>query len=341
VARTNQPAFVPDVAADPDYVEGQPGSRSEIAVPLRKGGVVIGVLNVETADSIGLNEADLRLLTLIADQLSVAIENAALYERLRQHRDELEEAVRQRTSQLAEALERAEQASRVKTQFVNDVSHELRTPLSNMRLYVDLMETGKPERRADYLKTLNRETERLIQLIEDMLTISRMDAGTTTFDPQLLDLNPLAEVLLEDRRKLMEERGLQLEFRPGESLPLVRCDNAMLTQSIAHLLTNAMHYTPAGGRVEVSTEIATEDGAPWVRLSVADTGVGVREEERGRLFERFFRGSASRSSGTPGTGLGLSIARDVLERHGGRITYHSRPGGGSQFALWLPPAARS
>jgi len=181
------------VDEDPDFVEGRPGSRSEIAVPLRKGGVVIGVLNVETADPLGLTEADLRLLTLIADQLSVAIENAALYERLRQHRDELEEAVKQRTSQLAEALQRAEQASRIKTQFVNDVSHELRTPLSNMRLYVDLLETGKPERRADYLKTLDRETERLIQLIEDMLTISRMDADTMAFEPQLVDMNPLAE----------------------------------------------------------------------------------------------------------------------------------------------------
>jgi len=340
VARSDQAAFVPNVGEDPDYVEGRPGSRSEIAVPLRKGGVVIGVLNVETADLLGLTEADLRLLTLIADQLSVAIENAALYERLRQHRDELEEAVEQRTSELAEALQRAEQASRIKTQFVNDVSHELRTPLSNMRLYVDLLETGKPERRADYLKTLDRETERLIQLIEDMLTISRMDAGTVAFEPQLVDMNPLAEALLEDRRKLMEERGLRVDFRPVKNLPLVRCDNAMLTQSIANLLTNAMLYTQAGGEVHMATELSVEDGVQWVKLSVADTGLGVREEERGQLFERFFRGSASRSAGTPGTGLGLSIARDVLERHGGRITYRARDQGGSEFAVWLPPAAR-
>jgi signal transduction histidine kinase len=340
VARTDQPAFVPDVHQDPDYLEGRPGSRSEIAVPLRKGGVVIGVLNVETADPVGLSEADLRLLTLIADQLSVAIENAALYERLRQHRDELEQAVQQRTSQLADALERAEQASRIKTQFVNDVSHELRTPLSNMRLYVDLLETGKAERRSDYLKTLDRETERLIQLIEDMLTISRMDAGTVSFEPNLLDLNPLAEVLLEDRRKLMEERGLRVEFQPAENLPLVRCDSAMLTQAVAILLTNAMLYTESGGRVRLATDQAVDEGVPWVKLSVADTGLGVREEERGQLFERFFRGSASRSAGTPGTGLGLSIARGVVERHGGRITYRAHPEGGSEFTLWLPPAAR-
>jgi signal transduction histidine kinase len=340
VARNDQAAFVPNVGDDPDYLEGRPGSRSEIAVPLRKGGVVIGVLNVETADLLGLTEADLRLLTLIADQLSVAIENAALYERLRQHRDELEKAVEQRTSELAEALQRAEQASRIKTQFVNDVSHELRTPLSNMRLYVDLLETGKPERRADYLKTLDRETERLIQLIEDMLTISRMDAGTVAFEPQLVDMNPLAEALMEDRRKLMEERGLRVDFRPAENLPLVRCDSAMLTQAIANLLTNAMLYTQAGGEVHMATELSAQDGVQSVKLSVADTGLGVREEERGQLFERFFRGSASRSAGTPGTGLGLSIARHVLERHGGRITYRPRDQGGSEFALWLPPAAR-
>jgi signal transduction histidine kinase len=209
-----------------------------------------------------------------------------------------------------------------------------------MRLYVDLLETGKPERRADYLKTLDRETERLIQLIEDMLTISRMDAGTVAFEPQLVDMNPLAEALMEDRRKLMEERGLRVDFRPAENLPLVRCDSAMLTQAIANLLTNAMLYTQAGGEVHMATELSAQDGVQSVKLSVADTGLGVREEERGQLFERFFRGSASRSAGTPGTGLGLSIARHVLERHGGRITYRPRDQGGSEFALWLPPAAR-
>jgi two-component system sensor histidine kinase BaeS len=173
-----------------------------------------------------------------------------------------------------------------------------------------------------------------------MLTISRMDAGTVSFEPNLLDLNPLAEVLLEDRRKLMEERGLRVAFQPAQDLPLVRCDSALLTQAIAILLTNAMLYTESGGQVSLHTDLAVEEGAPWVKLTVADTGRGVSEEERGQLFERFFRGSASRSAGTPGTGLGLSIARGVVERHGGRITYRARPEGGSEFALWLPAAAR-
>lgn len=338
VARSDRPAFVPDVREDPDFVEGHPGSQAEIAVPLRKGGVVIGVLNVETPFAAELSEADLRLLTLIADQLSVAIENAALYERLRQHRDELERAVQQRTSQLATALQQAQAADRIKTQFVNDVSHELRTPLSNIRLYMDLLEHGKPERRESYLETLNRETERLIQLIEDLLTISRLDAGTTQGNAQLLDLNPLAEMLLEDRRALMEERGLKVSFQPAERLPQVRCDSNMLTQAVANLLTNAMLYTEAGGEVCLITEQAAEDGRQWVRLRVADTGLGVREEERGQLFERFFRGSASRSAGTPGTGLGLAIAREMLGRNGGRITYQARKEGGSEFSLWLPTA---
>ncbi len=122
---------------------------------------------------------DLRLLSLLADQMAVAIENAALYERLRRHSAELESTVASRTSELANALDRAKEADRLKTQFVSDVSHELRTPLSNIRLYIELLGQAPIERQPGYIETLNRETERLVTLIEDLLSISRLDAGTS------------------------------------------------------------------------------------------------------------------------------------------------------------------
>ncbi len=335
--RTGRAQLVPDVSHDPDYVEVLPSTGSEIAVPLSKGDVVIGVLNVESPQRNGLDENDLQLLTLLADQVSVAIENAALYERLRRHNEELERLVTARTTELEQALDQAREADRLKTQFVSDVSHELRTPLSNIRLYLDLLAQGRAERFETYLQTLNRETDRLVTLIEDLLAISRLDAGTVTPNMEPVDVNALAGGLVKDRRRLFAEKGLQLDLQPQADLPQVLADPRMLSQVMANLMTNALHYTPGGGRVVVATSLQNRDGQDWVTISVADTGVGIPESELLRIFDRFFRGAASRQMGTPGTGLGLAICKEILDRHGGGITVESREGKGSTFTVWLPP----
>lgn len=337
VTRTNQVAFVPDVRFDQDYVQGVRSTQSEIAVPLRKGEMVIGALNVESPEPGGLTEDDLRLLTLLADQVSVAIENAALYDRLQQHTYKLEQIITERTAELAKALNQARQAERLKSRFIADVSHELRTPLSNIRLYLELLVSGRPERAREYLDTLNRETDRLIVLIEDLLAISRLDAGTVTINPVHLEINAIAKLLVEDRQRLCASRQLELDLVVGEGLPPVTADERLLSQVVANLVTNAMNYTPAGGKVTVQTALREQDGQRWVTLAVKDTGLGIPPQERGRLFERFFRGSASRQMNVPGTGLGLAICKEILDRHDGWISVESQVGRGSEFTIWLPP----
>ncbi|HET7011488.1 MAG TPA: GAF domain-containing protein [Anaerolineales bacterium] len=333
--RTNRPAYVPDVRQDPDYVVGVPTTVAEIAVPLYKEDLVVGVLNVETPERGRLTEEDLHLLTLLADQVSVALENAALYDRLRRNMAELEQTVSDRTAELAKALEQAREADRLKTQFVADVSHELRTPLTNIRLYLELVDRGRPEKFANYMETLNRETERLVSLIEDLLAVSRLDAGTAVPQPEPIDLNRLALGLVEDRRRLMHQKSLSLSYEPMAGLPVVMADERMLAQVLANLMTNAMNYTPPGGAIRISTDVAQDADGSWVRLSVADTGLGIPDDEKPNLFSRFFRGSASRLMNTSGTGLGLAICREILDRHGGRITFTSRTGEGTTFTIWL------
>lgn len=336
VARSDKMAYVPDVRLDADYVEAISTTRSEIVVPLHKGNLVIGVLNVESPVLHGLTEDDARLLTLVGDQVSVAIENAALYDRLRRHSSELEQTVAERTARLAEALERATEADRLKTQFVADVSHELRTPLTNIRLYLELISQASRERFPEYLETLNRETERLVDLIEDLLAISRLDVGTHPPELGLLDVNALARGLVADRRRMFDERRLHVTFDPAPEVPRVLADGRMLSQVLANLMTNAMHYTLPGGRVELATQGVDLDGQRWATLRVTDTGLGIPEEEQAHVFERFYRGTASRRMGAPGTGLGLSICKEILDRHGGHIQLESRVGEGTTFTLWLP-----
>lgn len=337
-ACSNESALVRDVTQDPDYVCALPQTKSEIVVPLRKGGVVFGVLNVESAEEGRLTEDDRWLLELLGDQISVAVENAALYDRLRQHADRLEQTVAERTAELAGALEQARDADRLKSRFVSDVSHELRTPLSNIRLYLELLKGGKPGRFNDYLGTLDRETGRLVALIEDLLAISRLEAGTAPLDVEPLDLNKLAAGLVEDRRRLFAQKGLKLAFQPAAELPPVLADERAITQVIANLMTNALQYT-AQGEVAVSTGLRSSDGVLWGVLTVADTGPGIPPEEQARLFTRFFRGSLSRTTRVPGTGLGLAISKETLDRMGGRITLKSRVGEGTEFTAWLPLAS--
>jgi signal transduction histidine kinase len=231
---------------------------------------------------------------------------------------------------------------RMKSQFVSDVSHELRTPLTNIRLYLDLLEAGTDgERRDRYLETLRRESERLTNLIDDLLSLSRLEAGTIAFNPRPTDLNALLSALVEDRRALAGSRGLSLGLDPEPGLPQVMGDERLLSQVFTNLLTNAMNYTLSGGRILLRTRRRRSGGSEWITVEVEDTGLGITFEEQPQLFRRFFRGRASRDTKAPGTGLGLAICKEIIDRHGGRVTVESegRPGLGARFTVWLRPLA--
>lgn len=233
------------------------------------------------------------------------------------------------------------EVERLKSQFVSDVSHELRTPLTNIRLYLDLLrgtvDRTKVER---YLDTLSRESDRLANLIDDLLSLSRLDAGAVALEPRPVDINRLLGSLVDDRLALAGQRGLDLTLECDARLPPARGDERLLSQVFTNLLTNAMNYTPQQGQIAVRTHAVNQDGQPWVTAEVADTGPGIPPEELPMIFRRFFRGRASRAAAAPGTGLGLSICQEIIDLHGGRISLVSEgvPGKGTRFTVWLPPA---
>ncbi len=224
------------------------------------------------------------------------------------------------------------EVDRLKSQFISNVSHELRTPLTNIKLYLGLLRTTSVEEyHPAYLAMLERETTRLERLIEDILDLSRLEARVE-YSPEPLMLSALVRDLLARFSSVAAARGLTLHADLPETLPLVRADRQQITQAVSNLITNALNYTPAGGRVTVRAWAEGER----VCLSVSDTGIGIPPDEQPRIFERFFRGREARRRGVPGTGLGLSIAQEIIHRHGGRITVESRPGEGSTFTLYLP-----
>jgi signal transduction histidine kinase/CHASE3 domain sensor protein len=267
------------------------------------------------------SESDVGLIEAVARELAGALSHAQAYERERHMVAKLQE------------LDNA------KTEFVSSVSHELRTPLTSIVGYLELLtdEDGVPlePSQARMVEVIERNSRRLLALIEDLLTLSRIESGAFKVSLALVELPPLVAAVIEAIRPSIDSRQLELMVDLPERMPPVQGDAAQLERVLANLLTNAAKFTPPGGRVTVSGQTVGDH----VALSVADTGIGIPEAEQPKLFSRFFRSSISQEQAIQGTGLGLVIVKSVVEHHGGSIWFTSRPGAGSTFTVSLPAAA--
>jgi two-component system phosphate regulon sensor histidine kinase PhoR len=226
--------------------------------------------------------------------------------------------------------------NRLKSEFVSNVTHELRTPLTSIKMYVNLLQRGRPERRPAYIETLRRETWRLERLVEDLLTISRFDMGTAQVKQRPVDLNRALAMLVQDRQALAVERGIVLRGQWSPAMPGTLGDEPLIVQAIGNLISNAMAYTPRGGCVVVRTDPETTNGRTWAAVRVSDTGPGIASSELDHVFERFFRGAAAHALNVPGTGLGLAIVKEIVDRHGGQVRVASDDGEGTTFTALFP-----
>ncbi|MBN2303508.1 MAG: substrate-binding domain-containing protein [Anaerolineae bacterium] len=254
---------------------------------------------------------------------------------IRRLNDELEQRVIERTAELQTAHDRLQVLSRAKDDFVSNVSHELRTPISNIRLYHGLL-SSIPEKSDHYIDVLRRETDRLENLIEALLMLSRLDQNRQRIVLKRSDLSELLKRFASDREALASEKSITLALEVETAPVIVEMDQRLMEQVLSILFTNALTYTPSGGQITVRLLKRITGGSQWAGFSVSDTGAGIAPDEQGRLFERFFRGTAGRDSNTPGTGLGLSIAKEIIDRHKGHIEVFSEGiGHGTVFSVWL------
>lgn len=225
--------------------------------------------------------------------------------------------------------------SRLQQEFVANVSHELRTPLTTVKNYVETLLSGaqeNPDTRGRFLHVLERETERMVKLVKDLLVLSQMDYQDTDWTRREIDLTALVQSVLEQVDFDARGRNLQIKSAlPGEAVK-VSGDIDKIRQVLLNLLDNAMKFTPPGG--EITVTVSCEGGE--AHLSVLDTGIGIPEEDVGRVFERFHRVDKTRSRGSGGTGLGLSIARQIIEAHGGTIHLKSILNQGTEVSICLP-----
>jgi two-component system phosphate regulon sensor histidine kinase PhoR len=233
----------------------------------------------------------------------------------------------------------ARAAEQMRVDFVANASHELRTPLATLIGYAETLREQAdeidPATRERFLAVVHDEARRMQRVVEDLISLSRIEAEKFLAPTDAVALEPLIEQAVASGRRMADERGSTLERRVSPGLPSIAADSSQILQVLDNLITNALRYGEPGTPVTIT---ADADG-PMVRLSVEDHGEGIAREHLPRVTERFYRVDTSRSRSLGGTGLGLSIVKHIVERHRGRLMIDSEPGKGTRVSILLPVAA--
>ena len=436
IAKQGQPLIIDQVHQHPLYADEEAqswGLESIAGFPLKWRDRILGALTVAFVEPHTFAESEIRVLSLLADQTAIAIENAQLHRQVVNHATDLEARVAERTQQLQtqyarieailnntsdglvvtneageiirtnpvakrllnkllapaaasqlhrviqnlgqKAKQQPEQlleikgldlqlkatpiaeespegaavvnihdithlnaVHRTRAQFITNISHELRTPATTIKLYADLLRSAPREKWDTYLDALATEAQQQAKLVEDILHLSRIDAGRLTLQSEPLALNEITENIIARHEVHAQQSHLTLTFDASPTNPIVLMDRGNFELVISNLLRNAIQYTPEGGRVTITTGEAERIQRTWATLTVKDTGIGISEEELPHIFERFFRGAQPQDMQISGTGLGLAIVKQIVELQGGLITVESAVDQGSTFTIWMPIA---
>ena len=366
VAATGRPLFVPDCQDDPrnphrDH-DRELGHVTYLGLPITIRDEVAGVLAFSTTEPREYTPADLAYLGSFADQAANAIENARLYEEVKRHAEELEQRVQERTQELAAVNEQLQETSRHKSQFLANMSHELRTPLNSIIGFADLLlgEGVGPlgEKQSRYLTHIHNSGKHLLQLISDILDLSKVEAGKFVLQPEALTVSTTLEDILVIGRGLAHKKSQTVTADIQAALPPLRADPVRFKQILFNLLSNAVKFTPESGTITVrarkvdwSTGQVVDSSAPidrlthrpvdcpggWLEIAVADTGIGIKAEDMPLLFQEFTQIERTHAQRQEGTGLGLALTRRLVELHGWRVWAGSEgEARGSTFTVVLP-----
>lgn len=311
VVRTGQAVLCPDVREDPDYDPVRESTLSQLTVPIFLEGKILGAITLESSHLNAFTQEDLNFISSLADRAAIAINQARLFEEVRQ-------------------------ASEAKSAFIGDISHELRNPLTSIKGYTDLILAGKSgplsERQEELLRKVRSNAERMEKLLKDLSELSKIEAGKIPMDITSINLKELIVELVDLCWEKAADKGLTVHMEVDDDLPPVKADRLRVTEILSNLMDNACAYTPQGGKITVRA--FRED--KFVRVEVEDTGIGIPFEEQPKIFGRFFRGSHPMVRERQGTGLGLHITKKLVEMQGGTIWFKSFPGKGSTFIFTLP-----
>jgi len=323
VALEGKPVQILDVQTEPDYnvaAMRKAGAHTILGVPLLREGIPIGVLVLMRRMVRPFTDKQIELVETFADQAVIAIENVRLF-------DEIQDKNRQ-----------LQLASEHKSQFVSSMSHELRTPLNAIIGLTDMLVTNAArfgtEKAQEPLQRVNRAGTHLLGLINQVLDLSKIEAGKLELNPQTVQLAPLINEVIGTAGQLAEQNKNRLVVDAQENLGALTVDPMRLRQILLNLLSNACKFTKEGEVRLRARKVA--NGRDWIELAIADTGIGMTHEQQAKLFEEFSQADATTAQKFGGTGLGLAITRKLARMMGGDVTVTSEPGKGSVFTVRLP-----
>ena len=323
VLRERQHLHVGDIAADPELWQNSPlikatGARTVLAVPMLRDGRPIGGVVAGRSDVRPFSEREIELVQTFADQAAIAIENVRLF-------NEIQDKSRQ-----------LEVASRHKSEFLANMSHELRTPLNAIIGFTDVMlqEMFGPlnDKQKEYLQDVRGSGEHLLTLINDILDLSKIEAGRVELEPNEFSLAAAIDNALTLVRERAARHGITLVADISPDVGTIVADERKVKQIVVNLLSNAVKFTGQGGRVGITAR-CDED---HIEVAVRDTGIGIAPEDQGRVFEEFQQVGKDPDRAREGTGLGLTLSKRFVELHGGRIWVESEVGKGSTFTFTIP-----
>ncbi len=311
---------------------------SMIIVPLTIREKSIGVMiagNTKTYKK--PSESDIEILSLLANQLVQSMENAKLYEQLWKAYQELEERVKERTRELEEANKALQKLNQMKTEFVSAVAHELRTPLTSIKGYASILSSGRlgeiRKEQKERLERINKHSHELVNLINDLLDIARIEAGKTIMKIEEINLNEVLKDVEEIISPQAEEKKLRFVIDNRDRIEKIYADKIHLERVLVNLLGNALKFTPENGEIGIRVKKEEENA---VLFEIYDTGIGISEKDLDKIFDEFYRADNPINRERKGTGLGLSLVKRIIDAHGGKIWAKSKPGKGSQFFFTLP-----
>jgi signal transduction histidine kinase len=240
---------------------------------------------------------------------------------------------------ITQSFERLIEAARMKAEFVSIVSHQLRAPLTNLKWAVDflvLKKDARPEQRDSYFQMVKENTLRMRELVDDLLTVARLEQGRLPLHKKTFSLDKLVESIVGEFQAILQASNIQLILEGKDSIPEVFSDASRIRHIIANFLDNAIRYTKKSGAAEKKIIIRYSIQGAFVRFEIQDNGIGIPQEEQKYIFQKFFRSSNATYHDTQGSGLGLHIAASIIKKGGGMIGFQSEEQKGSTFWFTVP-----
>jgi signal transduction histidine kinase len=299
-----------------------------------QGFIFVGTQNTESS----ITKGDQEFISILANQIGQTLDNARLFEKIWRSQQELEIKVEERTRQLTSALEEVKKISKRKSDFISSVSHEIRTPLTSIKGYAAILLAGKlgslPDEIRSRLEKINRHSDELVHMVNDLLDISRIESGKVEIKKEAFSLNAITDKIADLFSEQFKVKNISFSINIPEACQQVLADRSQIERVFMNLVGNALKFTPQNGKINVNANCANK----IIQIDVQDTGFGIPIDAQDSIFEEFFRVDNTINQEIKGTGLGLTLVKQIIQAHLGKIWVKSKVGEGSTFSFTLNAA---